>query len=51
MMANLLFHECPLIVMVTAGRLPPSSASTTAEGTSKPRMGSGGSTWVRNFIV
>src|SRR5215467_14668443 len=36
MMATLLFHECPLIVMVTAGRLPPPSAATTSAGTSRP---------------
>jgi hypothetical protein len=36
MMATLLFHECPLIVMVTAGRLPAPSASTTSGGTSRP---------------
>src|SRR5215475_12337833 len=51
MIATLLFHECPLIVMVTAGRLPPPSASTTSGGTSRPRMGSGGSTQDRNFII
>jgi hypothetical protein len=44
MIATLLFQECPLIVMVTAGRLPPPSASTTSGGTSKPLIGSGGST-------
>src|SRR6516165_7161192 len=51
MMATLLFHECPLIVMITAGRLPPPSASTTSGGTSRPLMGSGGSTYDRNFII
>ena len=51
MMATLLFHACPLIVMVTAGRLPPPSASTTSGGTSRPLMGSGGSTYDRNFII
>jgi hypothetical protein len=50
-MATRLFYECPLIVMVTAGRLPLPSASTTLRGTSRPRMGSGGSTCVRTFIV
>jgi hypothetical protein len=44
MMATLLFHECSLIVMLTAGRLLPPSASTTSGGTSKPLIGSGGST-------
>src|SRR5262245_52239274 len=51
MMATLLRHECPLMVILTAGRLPLPSASTTSGGISKPLMGSGGSTWVRNFIV
>src|SRR6516225_4161932 len=51
MMATLLFHECPLIVMVTAGRLPPPSPSTTSGGISRPLIGSGGSTYDRNFII
>src|SRR5262245_18651173 len=51
MIATRLFHECPLIVMVTGGRLPPPSASTSSGGTSKPLMGSGGSTCDRNFII
>src|SRR5664280_1646627 len=42
MMATLLFHECPLTVIVTGGRAPPLSASTTSRGTSNPRIGSGG---------
>src|SRR5262245_30988276 len=50
-MATLLLQECPLIVMVTFGRLPPPSASTTFSGTSNPLMGSGGSTSVRNFMI
>src|SRR5262249_7366861 len=49
--ATLLLHECPLIVMITGGRLPPPSASTTSGGTSSPRIGSGGSTWARNFML
>jgi hypothetical protein len=44
MMATRLFQECPLIMMVTAGRLPPPSAATTSGGISKPLMGSTGST-------
>lgn len=44
MMAILLLQECPLIVMVTVGRLPPPRPSTTSRGTSSPLMGSGGST-------
>ena len=44
MIATLLFQECPLIVMITAGRLPPPTASATSGGTSKPLMSSGGST-------
>jgi hypothetical protein len=51
MMATLLFHEWPLTVIVTRGRWPPPSASTTSGGTSSPRMGSGGSTWARNFML
>ena len=39
MMATLFFHECPLIVMVTLGRLPPSSASTTSWETFEPAHG------------
>src|SRR5262249_14882413 len=49
--ATLLRQECPLIVMITGGRLPASSASITSGGTSKPRIGSGGSTLLLNFIV
>src|SRR5262249_13163458 len=51
MTATLLFHECPLIVIVTLGRLPWPSDSTTSGGTSNPLMCSGGSTWVRNFMI
>jgi hypothetical protein len=51
MMATLLVPECPLMVMVTLGRGPAPSASTTCWGTSSPRMGSAGSTWVRNLMV
>src|SRR5215475_2742736 len=36
MMATRLFHECPLIVMVTAGRFRSPSASTTSRGISMP---------------
>ena len=51
MMATLLFHECPLIVIVTLGRLPPPSASTIPGGTSSPLIGSGGSTQARRLIL
>jgi hypothetical protein len=50
-MATLLLQECPLIVIVTLGRLPPLSASTTSWGTTNPFMGSGGSTCARNFMI
>src|SRR4029450_7787863 len=50
MIASLLFHECPLIVIVTLGRLPWPSDSTTSGGTSNPLIGSGRSTVVRNFM-
>src|SRR5207302_8870245 len=33
MIATLLRHECPLIVIITLGRLPPPNASTTRWGT------------------
>src|SRR5262249_4367302 len=37
--------------MITLGRLPPPSASTTCWGTSNPLMGSAGSTRARNFMI
>src|SRR5215472_839775 len=51
MMATLLFPEWPFSVMLTAGRRPPPSRSTIVRGTSRPRMGSGGSTRERNLTT
>src|SRR5262249_8378787 len=43
--------ECPLIVMITRGRLPPPSLSTNCAGTSNPLMGSAGSARARNLMI
>jgi hypothetical protein len=51
MIATRLRQEWPLMVMITLGRLPAPSASTTCGGTFSPLMGWFGSTWDRNFTV
>jgi hypothetical protein len=51
MIATRLRHVCPLMVILTGGRLPAPSDATTSGGSSSPLIGSGGSTTARNFTI